>query len=143
LSQLDEQDVEASLSQIEAKEKSIKIISAISERIKARDEKEDLDEEEEEEGPTDRDKVVESAFQTEMCEVPDNEEIMDDDEDLVDWRSNIVRNNEIDCSVGKSNFKNSIFLNSQSRGNVKSLQSYNNNSSQRGQKKQQNGITER
>ena len=35
----------------------------------------DLDDE----GPTDWDKLVESAFQTEMCEVPVDEEVVFDD----------------------------------------------------------------
>ena len=35
----------------------------------------DLDDE----GPTDRDKLIESAFHTEMCEVPADEEVVLDD----------------------------------------------------------------
>lgn len=74
---------------------------------------------EEEEGPTDRDKLVESAFHTEMCEVPDNEEVVQDD---LDWKSS-VRNHEISALGGQSNYKSSAGLASHS----KSLESYNNN----------------
>ena len=73
------------------------------------------------EGPTDRDRVIESAFQTEMCEVPADEENGGD--------SGI---NDEEGSVSQPNFKHSIFLNSQ-RGKINTLESYNNNSSQRRQ----------
>ena len=80
------------------------------------------------EGPTDRDKLMESAFHTEMCEVPVDEEVVLDD---LAWNStNKICDDE--GHVSQPNFKHSVFLNTNpSRGKMNTLEDCNNSSSQR------------
>ena len=69
---------------------------------------------------------MESAFLTEMCEVPDNEEV--GLEDAIWNQSSRVCDDE--GAVCQPNIKHSIFNNTnQSRSKINSLESYNNNNS--------------